>query len=383
MSRILFLGGGSAGIMAAARLRNALSMDEAQITIIDRSDTHYYQPGNTLVCFGLDEPEYLTRPMESVIPAGCTFIKDEVTAVKPDDRYVELASGKKVEYDYLVIATGTKLMFNEMEGLTENLGKNGIHTFYTLDGAIETKKALEEFEGGNFTVVQPPMPFKCPGAPIKFTLMADDYFRRKNMRNKVNLTLTTALPAVFSREPYASKLTEMFKDRNINLQPKFNPGKVDTDKGVVASWEKIEVPYDMAVIIPPQEGEPMLEDSPFVDAVNFVRADKHKLITEEYDNIFAVGDCANYPTSKTASGARKQAEVLVPNLIARIKGKELKGHYTGHIICPVLTRYGKAIFVEFDYDKSISPAEEMSSSWMMKIYGLRPLYWSMMLRGRL
>jgi sulfide:quinone oxidoreductase len=383
MSRILFLGGGSAGIMAAARLRNALPMDEAQITIIDRSDTHYYQPGNTLVCFDLDDPEFLTRPMADVIPAGCTFIKDEVTSVNPDGRYVETASGKKIEYDYLVLATGTKLMFDELEGLTDSIGKDGCHTFYTLDGAIELKKALEDFEGGNLAVVQPPMPFKCPGAPIKFTLMADDYFRRKNMRNKVNLTLTTALPAVFSREPYASKLTEMFRDRNINLVTGYNPGKVDAQNRIVSSWEKREVPYDLAVIIPPQEGEPMYEGSKFVDAANFVKADKYQLIAEEYDNIFAIGDCANYPTSKTASGARKQAEVLVINLVARIKGKELKGHYTGHIICPVLTRFGKAMFVEFDYDKSISPAEEMWSSWMTKIYGLRPFYWSMMLRGRL
>lgn len=332
MSRILIVGGGSAGIMAAARLRNALSMDEAQITIVDRSDTHYYQPGFTLVVFDLDQPEHLVRPMDQVIPQGCTFIKDEVGSIDPDGRYVETTSGRRLEYDYLVVATGTKLAFDEMVGLTENLGKDGVHTFYTLDGAIALKKALEEFEGGNFVVSQPPMPFKCPGAPIKLALLADDYFRQKDMRNKVNVTLTTALPAVFSREPYASKLNEIFKDRGINVQTGFNPGTVDVENRLVKSWEKTEVPYDLAVCIPPQEGESFLEDNPLVDPSNFVKADKHKLISEKYDNVFAIGDCANYPTSKTASGVRKQAEVLSKNLVATIKGKELKGHYTGHII---------------------------------------------------
>src|SRR3990172_4671849 len=132
MSRVLIVGGGSAGIMTAAKLRNALSMDEAQITIVDRSDTHYYQPGYTLVALGLEEPEHLHRPMESVIPAGCTFIKDEVGAIDPDGRVVETTGGRRLEYDYLIVATGTKLSFDEVVGLSENLGKDGVHTFYTL-----------------------------------------------------------------------------------------------------------------------------------------------------------------------------------------------------------------------------------------------------------
>lgn len=332
MSRILIAGGGSAGIMSAAKLRNALSMDEAQITIVDKSDTHQYQPGFTLIPFGLEKPECLTRPMSEVIPAGCTFIKDEVASIDPDGRCVETKSGRRLEYDYLILATGARLNMDEMEGLSENLGKDGVHTFYTLNGAVALKKALEEFEGGNLVVVQPPMPFKCPGAPIKFALMAEDYFRKKGIRNKVNLTLTTALPAIFSREPYASKLIEIFKDRGINAQVGFNPATIDTENRLAKSWEKVEVPYDLAVVVPHNEGEAFYEDSPLVDASNFVKTNKHQLISEGHDNIFAVGDCANLPTSKTASGVRKQSDVLVQNVIATMKGKELTGHYTGHII---------------------------------------------------
>jgi len=332
MSRILIIGGGSAGIMAAARLRNELSMEEAEITIVDISDKHYYQPAFTLVALGLDEPEHVVRPMSRVVPPGCTFVQDEVVSIEPDSRYVETKDGRKLEYDYLIVASGARLAWDEVQGLKENVGKDGLHTFYTYEGSIDTRKALDEFDGGNFVVVQPPMPFKCPGAPIKMALMAEDLFRKKGIRHKSKVTLTTALPSVFSREPYATKLTEIFKDRDIDVATGFNPGTVDVDNKVVKSWEGNEVQYDMAVVIPPNEGEVYCEDSAIADASNFVKADKHKLVCEGYDNIYAIGDCANYPTSKTGAGARKQAEVLAHNLVARIRGGEGNAVYTGHII---------------------------------------------------
>ncbi|HZD59062.1 MAG TPA: NAD(P)/FAD-dependent oxidoreductase, partial [Anaerolineae bacterium] len=285
-----------------------------------------------LLAFGLDEPDNLVRPMSKVVPPGCTFIHDEVVVVNPDDQYVETKAGRKLEYDYLIMASGAKLNWDDVVGLKDNLGKDGVHTFYTLEGASQLKKALEEFEGGNFVVVQPPMPFKCPGAPMKMAFMAEDLFRRKNIRNKTKVTLTTALPSVFSREPYATKLDQIVKDRNIDLETGFNPGTVDPERRVVKSWEGAEVEYDLAVVIPPHEGETLCEDSAIADASNFVKANKHTLVCEGYDNVYAVGDCANYPTSKTGAGARKQAEVLAHNLVARIRGKEGNAIYTGHII---------------------------------------------------
>lgn len=334
MARIVIVGGGSAGIFAAARLRNELSMSEAEITIVDVSDKHYYQPAFTLVALGLDEPENTVRPMKQVIPAGTTFVQDEVVAIDPDGRKVETKAGRTLEYDYLILASGAKLLWDEVVGLPENLGKEGVHTFYTLEGAIGLRKAIEEFEGGNFVVTQPPMPFKCPGAPIKLAFMVDDILRRKGIRNKTNLTLTTALPAVFSREPYATKLNELVKDKGIILETGFNPGTLNAEAKTIKSWEGKELPYDVVVTIPPHEGEPVHEDSSYADASNFIKADKHKLITDAHDNIYAIGDCANYPTSKTGAGARKQAEVLAHNLSARIRGNtsQKEKSYTGHVI---------------------------------------------------
>jgi sulfide:quinone oxidoreductase len=381
MARIVIIGGGSAGIMAAARLRRELPMDEAEITIVERSDKHIYQPGFTLVVFGLEEPEDLVKPMKEVIPPGVNWIRDEVTNVNPDENYLETKDGKKVEYDYLVIASGAKLLFEEIMGVEENLGKNGVHTFYTLDGAIALRDAIREFDGGKLVLVQGPLPFKCPGAPLKLVLMADDYFRRKGIRAKSEITLTTTLPRPFTREPYGSKFDQIFHDRNINVVPTFNPKKVDVENKVVESYEGKTLEYDLLVVVPANSGEDYLEDSPLADPTNWVTADKHYLVHDKYPNVFAIGDCANYPTSKTASGARKQAEVLTKNLIAKIKGEEPKARYTGHIICPILTRFGRALFAEFDYEKSISPAHEMWSSWVIKVHMLRPLYWSMMLKG--
>jgi sulfide:quinone oxidoreductase len=381
MVEILILGGGSAGIMSAARLRRALPMDEAEITIVEKSDKHIYQPGFTLIVFGLEEPENIVRPMKDIIPAGVNFIQDEVTKINPDENTVETKGGKRLEYDYLVIATGARLLFEEIEGVEENLGKDGVHTFYTLDGAIALKKALEEFDGGKIVLTQGPLPFKCPGAPLKFVLMSDDYFRRKGMRDKVEITLTTTLPRAFAREPYATKFDQIFEDRHINVVTGFTPASVDVEKKEVKSFEEKTLNFDLLVVVPANGGQEFLEDSPVADPTGWVTCDKHTLVHTKYPNIFSVGDAANYPTSKTASGARKQAEVLTKNLLAKIRGEEPKEKYTGHIICPILTRYGRALFAEFDYEKSISPGEELWSDWVTKVYMLRPMYWSLMLKG--
>lgn len=381
MVEILILGGGSAGIMAAARLRWSLSMDEANITIVERSDKHIYQPGQTLIVFGLEEPENIVKPMEDVIPAGVNFIQDEVNNINPDENYVETKNGRKLEYDYLIVATGARLLFDEISGVEENIGKNGVHTFYTLDGAIALRKALEEFDGGRIVLIQGPMPFKCPGAPLKFVLMADDYSRKKGIRDNVDITLTTTLPQAFARKPYAEKFDQMFEDRSINVVTGFNPARVDVENKEVKSFEGTIEKYDLLVVVPANGVEEFLEDGPLADHTGWIGADIHTLVHKEYPNVFAIGDCANYPTSKTASGARKQAEVLARNLVAIIKGGTPKDKYDGHIICPILTRYGKALFAEFDYEKSISPAQEMWTNWALKVYMLRPMYWSLMLKG--
>jgi len=278
MVKIVILGGGSAGIMSAARLRWALSMDEAEIIVIERSDKHIYQPGQTLIVFGLEEPENIVRPMTDVIPAGVKFVHDEVSNINPDENYVETKGGKKIEYDYLVLATGARLLFDEIEGVEENLGKNGVHTFYTLDGAIALRKALEGFEGGKIVLIQGPMPFKCPGAPIKFVLMADDYFRRKGMRGSVDITLTTTLPQAFAREPYAAKFDQIFRDRSINVVTGFNPARVDVENKEVKSFEGKVLNYDLLVVVPANGIEEFLEDGPLADHTGWIGADKHTLM---------------------------------------------------------------------------------------------------------
>ncbi|MCL6471205.1 MAG: NAD(P)/FAD-dependent oxidoreductase [Firmicutes bacterium] len=383
MTKILVIGGGSAGIMTAARLRNELTPEEAEITIVEPSDYHIYQPAFTLVVFGVESPEKIKRPIEEVIPQGCSLVKDELASLNTDENYIETKSGQRLDYDYLILATGARPVLDDIVGLEENLGKNGIHDFYTFEGALRLREAIEKFEGGNFVVVQPPMPFKCPGAPIKMALMADDYFRRKGIRDKVNITVTSTLASVFTREPYKSKFDQIFAERGLNAVPKFNPGIIDVERKVIKAWEGTEVPYDIAVVIPPNEGQTVYEDSDIADASNFIRADKHLLVSDSHDNIYPVGDASGIPASKTASGAKKQAEVITFNLIAKIKGEETAASYSGLVSCPILTGFGKAIFAEFDYEQSLSPAQESSSSWTFMTQGMMPIYWDYMLTGKI
>lgn len=381
MTKILIVGGGSGGIMAAARLRNELAKDEAEITILEPSDSHVYQPGFTLMVFDIEAPTNIKRPIEEVIPPDCTLVKDALTSLNPDENYVETAGGQRLNYDYLILATGARPVLDDIDGLEDTLGANGVHDFYSFDGALKLKEDLESFDGGNFVVVQPPMPFKCPGAPLKMIFMADDYFRRKGIRDKVNLTITSTLGSIFTREPYKSKFEAIFAERGLNPLPKFNPGIIDTDKKVVKAWEGTEVPYDIAVIVPPNEGQTLYEDTDIADVSNFIRADKHTMVSDSYENIYTLGDGSGIPASKTASGAKKQAEVIAYNLIARLKGEEPVATYSGIVSCPILTGFGKAIFAEFDYEKSIAPAQETTSSWDTMVKAMRPFYFDYMLKG--
>ncbi|KJR40775.1 sulfide:quinone oxidoreductase [Candidatus Magnetoovum chiemensis] len=383
MKRIVVLGGGSAGVMFSNRMRREFSQDELEIIVIERSEKHFYQPAYTLVVFDLDDPKNLVRPTKGLFFDGIKLIIDEAVKINAETNTVYTAKSGEFSYNYLVIATGARYIYDEPAGMKEGLEKGeDVFTFYTYDGAIKLRDKLKEFKGGTIVSTVCEMPIKCPAAPMKFIMMAEDTFRQNGLRDKVNFVFTTPMPAVFSREPYASKLNSIFKSRGIDTVANFTPSEVDTENKVLKDFGGKEVKYDLLCITPPHEGQKVVEDSEGIgDAANWVSCDKNLMVSKKKDNIFGIGDATDFPTSKTASGIRKQAKILVSRITAIMKGEEPQDTYDGEIICPMLTKHKRVMFAHFNYEKPISPAIESYANWVLKVHMLRPLYWNLMLKG--
>ncbi|KJJ83560.1 NAD(FAD)-dependent dehydrogenase [Candidatus Omnitrophus magneticus] len=383
MKRILVLGGGSAGVMFSNRMRREFGQDELEIVVIEKSEKHIYQPAFTLVVFDLDDPKNLVRPTKDLFFDGIKLVIDEVTKIHPEENKVTTTKNGDYSYDYLVIATGGRLVYGEPEGMKEGLEKGtNLFTFYNMDGAVKLRDALKNFDGGTIASTVCEMPIKCPAAPMKFIMMAEDMSRRMGIRDKCKFVFTTPMPAVFSRQPYASKLESIFKARGIETVPNFTPSEVDHDKGIIKDFGGKEVKFDLMSITPPHEGMSLIENSEGVgDAANWVTCDKHRMVSKKFENIYGIGDATDFPTSKTASGIRKQAKVLVSIFKAILKGEAPTATYDGEIICPMLTRYNRVMFAHFNYEEAISPAIESYANWVLKVHMLRPLYFNLMLNG--
>lgn len=384
MQRIIVIGAGSGGVMAANRMRRALGPDEAGITVLERSDHHIYQPGFVPLLFDLEKPENLVRPTRDLFLNGIDLISDEATLISPKDNKVTTAQGGDLFYDYLVIATGAQLYLDEPAGMREGLEKaERVFTFYTLDGALKLRDALGRLDGGTIVSSAAEMPIKCLAAPVKFILLAESVMRMKGKRDNYKFILTVPTLSVPPNiEPYASALEAILKSRGIEVMLDFAPATVDSENGTLEDFKGNRVNFDLLAIIPPHEGQDLLQNSPEVgDPVGWVPCDKNKLLHTKVDNIYVIGDAGAFPSGKTASGAREQAKVLAQRMREHIKGREPEAIYDGHTVCPIYTRHGRAMFAEFDYDRSISPAKESYIKWLIHIHVLRRLYWNFMLKG--
>src|SRR5215470_5563010 len=253
--RIVVLGGGTGGTLAANRLRRLLGRDTAQITVIDPDDAHLYQPGLLFVPFGLTRPASLTRPRARQFRHGVTFLRAAVDGVDLDSDTVVLASGEPVRYDVLIVATGARLIPEETEGLTGPGWMEKVFTFYSLDGAVALERSLSRFTGGRLAVAVLDMPIKCPVAPLEFCFLADAYFRKRGIRGKVDLTLVTPLDGAFTKPVASRELGSLLKDKGISLVTEFNTGEVDGAGGRLISYDGREVPFDLAVVVPLHGGQ--------------------------------------------------------------------------------------------------------------------------------
>ncbi|HAV65463.1 MAG TPA: pyridine nucleotide-disulfide oxidoreductase [Verrucomicrobiales bacterium] len=388
---VVIVGGGTAGITVAARLRRAGRA--LRVAVIEPSARHFYQPLWTLVGGGVVGRESTVRPEASVIPRGVEWIRDFVETFQPDEHTVVLRSGRRLSYGQLVVAAGIQMDWGKVRGLPGALGHDGVCSNYSYDAVEATWRELRAFQGGTALFTMPNTPVRCGGAPQKILYLAEDYLRRHGLRGKAKVIFATAGKSIFGVPYYRKALEKIVADRGIEMLLRHNLVEVrGAEREAVFehldTHEQRVVPYDLLHVTPPMSAPDFLKSSPLADADGWVDTDPHTLQHKRWPDIFALGDVANLPTSKTGAAIRKQAPVLVKNLLAHRRGAPPAARYNGYTSCPIITGYGRLMLAEFDYDDQpqetfpFDQRKERFSMWLLKKYLLPVLYWHGMLKGR-
>ena len=390
--QILVVGGGAAGITAAAQLRRA--RPELEIAILEPASEHWYQPGWTLVGGGVFSLEETGRPERDVIPSGVTWIQEAAASFDPEHNQVSTSGGQTLSYDVLIVATGLTLAWDRIKGLSEALGKGGVCSNYSKDFAPYTWEAIQAFKGGNAVFTCAPMPIKCPGAHQKIAYLADDAFKQRRLNAKV--IYATATPGIFGVPTYAAPLREVVQRKGIDARYNhvLTEVRAESREAVFSVKENDSerqevITYDLLHVTPPMAAPAPVAQSALANAAGFVEVDQFSLQHVRFANVFSLGDVSGMPNSKTAAAVRGQAPVLVANLLALLDGKPLEAAYDGYSCCPLITGYGKTIMAEFNYQQEptpsfpLDPTKERWSMWFVKRKILPALYWNRMLAGAL
>jgi sulfide:quinone oxidoreductase len=350
-TRIVILGGGTGGTLTANRLRKTLPADTS-ITVVDGNDRHVYQPGLLFVPFGLADPDDIVRPRHRQLREGIDFHQSEVDHVALDVEEVHLVDGTVLGYDVLVIASGSRLVPEETEGLLGPAWMRDVFTFYDLEGATALARRLAGFEGGRLVVNVVDLPIKCPVAPLEFCFLADWFFHERGIRDRVDLVYATPLDGAFTKPTASKALGGMLEERGIELITEFNTGEVDGEGRRLISYDEREVPFDLAVVVPVHSGAAYVGNSPGLgDDLDFVPTDEHTLQSKVRPNIFAIGDATALPISKAGSVTHFEGEVLVENIERFVRGESLDASYDGHANCFIETGFHKAMLIDFNYDQ--------------------------------
>lgn len=394
MKKLLILGGGTAGTMMANKFRKALDRTDWEITIVDKHKTHYYQPGFLFIPFGIYTKNDVIKPKGNFFPSGVNVVYSDIDKIEAEKNVVNLEGGKILHYDYLIIATGAETRPDQTPGLKEDLWRKKIFDFYTIEGAVALHNFFKDWEGGKLVMAISEVPYKCPVAPIEFVCLADDYFTKKGIREKVEISLVTPMSGAFTKPIATKMLSELLKEKNINVIPDFYIEKIDNEKQTIVSYDEMEVPFDLLTIVPVNMGSEMIERSGLAGDLNFIPTNKETLQSKQYENIFIIGDAADLPTSKAGSVAHFAAEILFENFMNAIEGRPLTAKFDGHANCYIETGFGKGALIDFNYDTEPLPGTfplpgigpfGLLKNTKVNHYGkimFRWIYWHILIKGK-
>jgi sulfide:quinone oxidoreductase len=395
MKKLLVLGGGTAGTMVVNKLRKKLSKDEWSVTVVDQNNDHIYQPGLLLLPFGVYTPEELVKKRDHFFPDDVDFVRAEIDKIEPEANRVLLADGRTLEYDYLVVATGTSPRPDQTPGMDDPaIWRKSVFDFFTLNGSTALRDALSVWPGGRLVVHITEMPIKCPVAPLEFAFLADAFFEEHKMRNKVEIVYVTPLEGAFTKPVCSKELGYMLVDRKIHLEPDFMIEHIDPEKKILVSMDEREVPFDLLVTIPLNMGADFIGRSSMGDELNYIPVDKGTFLSRDHANVFAVGDASDIPASKAGSVAHFAIDLFAENFVDYIAGRPMKHIFDGHANCFIESGHGKGLLIDFNYTTEplfgkfplpvIGPFPLLKESRLnhMGKLAFRWIYWNMLLKGR-
>jgi len=375
-AEVVILGGGVGGTIVA-NLVAKKSSGRANVTVVDATGIHVYQPGFLYVAVGKEQPSALQRSETSLLRDDVSLVVDRAARVDTSARIVQLDSGRTLSYDQLLLATGSRTVMDEVPGAKD------AHDFYTMEGAIRLFEALKGFDGGTIVIGVAGIPYKCPPAPVEFVFLLDDYLRGRGIREKTQIKLLSPLNRAFTIEATSKLVQPILAERGIELTGFFNVESVDPIAKTVTSLEGETVEYDLLVLVPPHRGQQVIEDSGLGDERGWVPVDKNTLRHTKLDRTWAIGDTTNIPISKSGSVAHYEASVAAAEIVAAVKGEAAPAHvYDGKVMCFLETGQGQATTIRFDYDHPpVSPAPARRWHWAKALFN--KTYWHTVPQGRL
>lgn len=394
--QIVIIGGGNAGLSVASQLLRKRS--NLNIAIIEPSEKHYYQPAWTLVGAGVYDINKTVKKEKDFIPKGTTWIKEAVTKFEPQLNTVVCTNGKEISYDFLIVCPGIQLDWGKIKGLKETLGKNNVSSNYSFEFAPKTWEFIKNFEGGTAIFTNPKGAIKCGGAPHKVMYLAVDYWRKKGILDKCDVHYLSGGSIIFGIKEYAKTLDEVVKRGNIKTHFKVDVTEIDGDKKIAyyeqenssGQVERKSIPFDLCHAVPPQSAPDFIKESPLTNLtipLGYVDVDKYTMQHNKFLNVFSLGDSSSAPCGKSGAAIRKQAPVVVANILSILDNKQPTAKYDGYAACPIPTQYGKLMLAEFDYSNTpkmsfpIDQAKPRWSMWILKTKVLPWLYWNKILKG--
>jgi sulfide:quinone oxidoreductase len=392
MKNLVVLGYGAGGTMVATKLREKLKESEWKITVIDRDWQHHYQPGWLFIPFGVYTQEDCAKPKLDFVLKGIDFVLDEVTNIDPVKKRIKTKKGH-YDYDWLVVATGCRIMPGEVDGMMEGW-RGDIQDFYTPEGAVALYKKWKYFKKGRIVLNIAEMPIKCPVAPLEFIFMADWFFSVNGVRNDIELELVTPLPGAFTKPVASAALSQMCEKKNIKITTNFDLAEVNAAGKIITSARGDEVNYDLLVAIPPHFGAQVIIDSEIGDPMGYIDTEHGTLKAKQYENMYVVGDATNVPASKAGAVAHYESDIIVMNLLREIDGQEPLPEFDGHSTCFICTGYEKASLIDFNYKVEPLPGkypfpglgpftllgESYLNYWGKMMF--KWVYFNMMLKGK-
>jgi sulfide:quinone oxidoreductase len=384
MERILILGGGVGGTLTAnllmKRLRRRVKSGDVTITVVDQSGEHVYQPGFMYIAMGGERAAKLHRPERGLLDPRVGLVVGEVASVDETARMVHLVDGERIAYDYLVLATGSRIVPDDIDHFTTEA-----YHFYTAEAAARLRSALDAFDGGRIVVGIAGMPYKCPPAPLEVAFLIEAELRERGIRGRTEMHYCSPIGRAFTIESVSEMATPILEGKGIELHTFFNVEAIDPDRKVVQSLEGEELAYDLLILVPPHKGARFLIDSGLAPAPGgWLPTDRATLQVGGRATVFALGDATDLPLSKAGSTAHFEAPVITERIVAAIEGREVdhrRGDYLGKVMCFFEIGDGKGTLLQFDYEHPPRPPKP-NQLWHIGKIVFNKTYWHTVPKGR-